>query len=159
MARPLVLAVMGPPRSSHEEVAEHHLGRPAAVCQLPQQHQQQEIIPTSSGEPFLPVECSIRNIVLIFVGYLILIVLYWFFKAWLPDGYSQIFRSYVFGPSGFWTMAPLRYAAKVDPFLSWVSPPRPPPWCNPRKGRDQILPSGNLGSRTARGPSSGRGTP
>ena len=36
----------------------------------------------------------------------------------LPDGYSQIFRSYVFGPSGFWTMAPLRYAAKFDPFLS-----------------------------------------
>ena len=34
----------------------------------------------------------------------------------LPDGYSQIFRSYVFGPSGFWTMAPLRYAAKFDPF-------------------------------------------
>ena len=32
--------------------------------------------------------------------------------AWLPDGYSQIFRSYVFGPSGFWTMAPLRYTAK-----------------------------------------------
>ena len=31
-------------------------------------------------------------------------------KAWLPDGYSQIFRSYVFGSSGFWTMAPLRYA-------------------------------------------------
>ena len=29
-------------------------------------------------------------------------------KAWMPDGYSQIFRSYVFGPSGFWTMAPLR---------------------------------------------------
>ena len=39
-------------------------------------------------------------------------------KAWLPDGYSQIFRSYVFGPSGFWTMASLRYAAKFDPFLS-----------------------------------------
>ena len=36
----------------------------------------------------------------------------------LQDGYSQIFRSYVFGPSGFWTMAPLRYAAKFDPFLS-----------------------------------------
>ena len=36
----------------------------------------------------------------------------------LPDGYSQIFRSQVFGPSGFWTMAPLRYAAKFDPFLS-----------------------------------------
>ena len=33
-----------------------------------------------------------------------------FFKAWLPDGFSQIFRSYVFGSSGFWiwTMAPLR---------------------------------------------------
>ena len=35
-------------------------------------------------------------------------------KAGLPDGYSQIFRWYVFGPSGFWTMAPLRYAAKFD---------------------------------------------
>ena len=30
----------------------------------------------------------------------------------------QIFRSYVFGPSGFWTLAPLCYAAKLDPFLS-----------------------------------------
>ena len=29
-------------------------------------------------------------------------------RAWLPDGYSQIFRLYVFDPSGFWTMAPLR---------------------------------------------------
>ena len=28
------------------------------------------------------------------------------------------FRSYVFGPLGFWTMAPLHYAAKFDPFLS-----------------------------------------
>ena len=36
-------------------------------------------------------------------------------------------------------MAPLRYAAKYDPF----APHRPPPWRNPRKGRDQILPSGN----------------
>ena len=52
------------------------------------------------------------------------------FKAWLPDGYSQRFKS-VFGPSGFWTMAPLRYAAKFDPFLSF-----------------QILPSGNLGMQT-----------
>ena len=25
-------------------------------------------------------------------------------QAWLPDGYSQIFRSYVFGPLGFWIM-------------------------------------------------------
>ena len=39
-------------------------------------------------------------------------------EAWLPDGYSQIFRSYVFGPSGFWNMAPLRYTAGFDPFLS-----------------------------------------
>ena len=38
--------------------------------------------------------------------------------ARLPDGYSQILRSYVFGPSGFWTIALLRYAAKFDPFLS-----------------------------------------
>ena len=41
---------------------------------------------------------------------------------WLPDVFSQIFRWYVFGPSGFWTMTPLRYAlryaAKFDPFLS-----------------------------------------
>ena len=27
-------------------------------------------------------------------------------------------ESYVFGPLGFWTMDPLRYAAKLDPFLS-----------------------------------------
>ena len=33
----------------------------------------------------------------------------------------------MFGPLGFWTMAPLRYAAKFDPFLSLD------------------LPSGNLG--------------
>ena len=32
-------------------------------------------------------------------------------QVWLPDGYSQILRSYVFGPSGFWAMAPLRCAA------------------------------------------------
>ena len=68
-------------------------------------------------------------------------------KARLPDGDSHIFRSYVFGPSGFWTMAQLRYAAKFDPFLSLDCAPRPPPWRNPRKGRDQILPSGNLDHR------------
>ena len=28
-------------------------------------------------------------------------------KAWVPDRYSQIFRSYVFDPSGFWTIAQL----------------------------------------------------
>ena len=44
---------------------------------------------------------------------------------WLPDGDSQILRSYVFGPSGFWTMAPLRYAAKFDPFLSLDCAPTP----------------------------------
>ena len=32
--------------------------------------------------------------------------------SWLLDGYSQILRLYVFGPSGIWTIAPLRYAAK-----------------------------------------------
>ena len=45
-------------------------------------------------------------------------------QAWLPDGYSQIFRTYVFGPSGFFTIAPLRYAAKFDPFLSLVCAPK-----------------------------------
>ena len=43
----------------------------------------------------------------------------------LPDGYGQIFRSYVFGPSGFWTMAPLCFAAKFDPFLSLDCAPTP----------------------------------
>ena len=46
-------------------------------------------------------------------------------EARLPDGYSQIFRSYVLGPSGFWTMAPLGYAAKFDPFLSLDGTPTP----------------------------------
>ena len=32
---------------------------------------------------------------------------------------ARFFRSYVFGPSGFWTMAPLRYAAQFDPFPSF----------------------------------------
>ena len=39
-------------------------------------------------------------------------------QAWLSDGYIQIFKSCLFGPSGFWTMALLRYTAKFDPFLS-----------------------------------------
>ena len=69
-------------------------------------------------------------------------------QARLPDGYSQIFRSHVFGPSGFWTMAQLHDAAKFDSFLSLdCAPPYHPPWRNPRKGRDQILPSGNLAIR------------
>ena len=66
------------------------------------------------------------------------------FKAWLPDGNSQIFRSYVFGPSGFWTMALLRYAARFDPFLSLDCARLEGVVRSPRKGRDQILPSGNL---------------
>ena len=46
-------------------------------------------------------------------------------RSWLLDGYSQISRSYVFGPSGFWTMAQLRYTAKFDPFLSLDCAPTP----------------------------------
>ena len=44
--------------------------------------------------------------------------------------------------SGLW----LRYATlqNLIPSFPWIAPPRPPPWPNPRKGRDQILPSGNL---------------
>ena len=34
-------------------------------------------------------------------------------------------ESYVFGPSGFWTMALLRYAAKFDPFFSLDCAPTP----------------------------------
>ena len=33
------------------------------------------------------------------------------------------------------------------PSFPWIAPPRPPPWHNPRKGRDQILPSGNTAVR------------
>ena len=45
-------------------------------------------------------------------------------------------------------MAPIRCIAKFDHFLSFDCVrvglrPLPPPWRNPRKGRDQILPSGN----------------
>ena len=44
-------------------------------------------------------------------------------------------------------MAPLRYTAKLDPFLS-LDCTRVDGGChNPRKGRDQILPSGNLAQR------------
>ena len=39
-------------------------------------------------------------------------------RARLSDGDSQILRLYVFGHSGFWTMAPLCYAVKFDPFHS-----------------------------------------
>ena len=41
----------------------------------------------------------------------------------------------------------LRYATlqNLIPSFPWIAPPHPPPWHNPRKGRDQILPSGNTG--------------
>ena len=44
--------------------------------------------------------------------------------------------------SGLW----LRYATllNLNPSFPWIAPPCPPHWRNPRKGRDQILPSGNL---------------
>ena len=47
------------------------------------------------------------------------------YQAWLPDGDSRVLRSYVLGPPGFWTMAPLRYAAKYDPFRSLDCAPTP----------------------------------
>ena len=64
-------------------------------------------------------------------------------EALLPDGYSQIFRSYVFGPLGFWTMAPLRYAAKFDPFLGLR--PTPSTLAQSKEMKGLILPSGNHG--------------
>ena len=47
--------------------------------------------------------------------------------------------------SGLW----LHYATlqNLIPSFPWIAPPRPPPRRNPRKGRDQILPSGNLDHR------------
>ena len=65
---------------------------------------------------------------------------------------GRFLESYVFGPSGFWTMAPLRYATLQNwiPSFPWIAPPRPPPWRNPRKGRDPILPSGNHGRKEAK---------
>ena len=49
--------------------------------------------------------------------------------------------------SGLW----LHYATlqNLIPSFPWIVPPRPPPWHNPRKGRDQILPSGNLANSYA----------
>ena len=49
---------------------------------------------------------------------------------------SQILISFVFGPSGFWTIAPLRYAAKFDLFLSldWALAPSTLAQSKERKG-------------------------
>ena len=38
---------------------------------------------------------------------------------------AAFLESYLFDPSGFWTTAPLRYAAKFDPFLSLDCAPTP----------------------------------
>ena len=43
------------------------------------------------------------------------------------------------GASRLW----LRYAALQNLIPSFPCAPHPPPWRNPRKGRNQILPSGN----------------
>ena len=67
------------------------------------------------------------------------------FKAWLPDGFSQIFRSYVFSPSGFWTMAPLRYAAQFDPFLSLDCAPTPSTLAQSKERKGSNFQSGNHG--------------
>ena len=61
---------------------------------------------------------------------------------WLqPDFYIECVWPY--GLDGLW----LRYATlqNLIPSFPWIAPPRPPPWRNPKKGRDQILPSGNIG--------------
>ena len=62
---------------------------------------------------------------------------------------ARFLESYVFGPSvsGLW----LRYATlqNLIPSFPWLAPPRPPPWRKPRKGRDQILPSGNLAEQSS----------
>ena len=47
----------------------------------------------------------------------------------------------------------LRYATLENwiPSFPWIAPPHPPPWRNLRKGRDPILPSGNLAANLERG--------
>ena len=45
-----------------------------------------------------------------------------FFRHGCQMAIARFYRSYVFGPSGFWTMALLRCAAKFDPFLSLDCP-------------------------------------
>ena len=64
-----------------------------------------------------------------------------------PD--FKIVRVWPFGLEGLW----LRYATLQNwiPSFPWIAPPRPPPWRNPRKGRDQILPSGSLSDAMAMG--------
>ena len=47
---------------------------------------------------------------------------------------ARFLESYVFGPSGIWTMAPLRYAAKFDPFLSLDCAPTPSTLAQSKEG-------------------------
>ena len=69
------------------------------------------------------------------------------FTSWLPDGYSQILRSYVFCPSGFWKMAPVCTTLQnLIPSFPWTAPGWRAWVRYPRLGRDQIFPSGNLAS-------------
>ena len=65
----------------------------------------------------------------------------------MPDGFSQIYRLYAFRPSGLKDYGSATLCCKILslPFLGFFGLPlRPPPWRNPRRGRAQILPSGNL---------------
>ena len=72
-------------------------------------------------------------------------------KEWLPDGYSQIIRLYVFGPL---RLKDYGSAATLQNWITsfpWIVPPPLQPWRNARKGRDQILPPGNLARRPSKG--------
>ena len=64
---------------------------------------------------------------------------------WLEANF-YIVGVWPFGLEGLWA----RYATLqgLIPSFPWIAPPCPPPWSNPRKGKDQILPSGNLLCRT-----------
>ena len=52
-------------------------------------------------------------------------------------------------PLGFWSMAPLRYAAKFDPFISLDCAPTPSTLAQSKERKGSFLPSGNLGRQTA----------
>ena len=60
---------------------------------------------------------------------------------WLQPDF-KIVSVLLFGLERLW----LRYATLQNwiPSFPWIAPPCPPLWRNPRKGRDRILPSGNL---------------
>ena len=85
-------------------------------------------------------------------------------KAGLPDGCSQIFRLYAFGPLGLKDYGSATLRCKFDPFLSldcgglnlipsfpWIVPGWRAWGRNPRKGRNLMLPSGNLVQRSPQG--------